>query len=351
LGYEPDPIPIHYLVGRAVHFALYAYYEEGVHPAFAYQQFMENHIQTREPSLRMPDEQSKRYTQVQLGLRMVSNYFTWVTGLDQPDEDWETISNETTFHLPLFNKEGKKSRKISLGGRFDRIARRLSDGTVWLWEFKTTAREPDPDWLLLDNQVLTYCYAAEQIIGQPIEGIHFRFLKKKSPEKPHRIRGGSELSRAINSGSQGVHTTYDLYVEAIEELAAEQIGPKYAPDPVPEIMMQRAISNLMSDYAQVLNELAGRGWEEYFYVADVKKTREEIANATRDLWQLGLEMSRTRVKIYPAPEWQKCRFCYFREPCLMEYRSKDPSQLLHHTFVKRSTSEPDLDVILNGGEE
>jgi hypothetical protein len=350
-GYEPDPTPIHFLVGRAVHFAMYAFYEEGVHPAYSYKLFIDNHIKTREPELLIPDEKSKRQQAINVGLMMCDNYFKWVTGNDSPDEGWTTLSNETKFRLPLFNEEGKKSKRISLAGRFDRVAQK-EDGSIWLWEFKTTAREPDHTWLELDNQVTTYCYAAEQILGVPIAGIHFRFMKKKFPEKPHRIRQGLALSRAINSGAQGVNSTYDLYVEAIEELAAEQLAPKFAPDPIPEIMLMRKVQALKEEYDDVLTQLADRGWEEYFKCFDVVKTKAQIKSATRNLWLLGLEMSRPNVKIYPAEEWQKCRFCSYREPCLMTNNGEDPSALLHHTYLHRDPNEPDLDTILSlGGEE
>lgn len=355
MGYEPDPTPIHYLVGRLVHFGMYAMYEEGVHPVYAYQQMLDHHIAKKEPTLAIPDEKSVRWTQVNMGREVVNNYWKWVSGNDAPDEGWETISNETTFHLPMYNDEGRISNKIGYGGRYDRLARWAGDPKVrkpgiWLWEFKTTAREPTQEWLLLDNQVTSYLYAAQQVIGEPIEGIHFRFLKKKFPDKPRRIRGGVELSRAINSGSQGVQSTYDLYVEAIEELADDLLKLAYNDEPVPEIMRERKIHKLKQEYGDVLDTLAGRGWEEYFLTFDIGKTQTEIRNATRDLWQLGLEMTRDSVKIYPAPEWQKCRFCSFREPCIMLNRGEDPTKLLKYTYVKRDPNEPDLDILL-GGEE
>lgn len=357
-GYEPSPTPIHFLVGRAVHFGMYAWYEEGVHPAYAYQQFINKHIEEHEPELRIPDPESRRLQQINIGLRVCDNYYKWVTGLDNPDEGWTTISNEPTFHLPMFNPEGHMSRRITMGGRFDRMARwdgprteTRMPGSIWIWEFKTTSREPDKDWMDLDNQVTTYCYAAEKIIGLPVAGIHFRFMKKKFPEKPHRIRQGTQLSRAINSGAQGVNTTYDLYVEAIDELAHEQLSEKFGPEP-PEPILLRRVQDLKDEYDDVLNQLATRGWDEYFMTFDVRKTPIEIENATRDLWQLGLEMCRPTVKIYPSPEWMKCRFCSFREPCMMLNAGKDPASLLHHTYGRRDPNEADLDTILayGGGE-
>ena len=355
MGYEPNPAPIYYVVGRAVHLGMYAYYEEGVHPAFAYQQFINKHIEENEPELRIPDEKSIRQQQIKTGLMICDNYYKWVTGLDSPDEGWTTISNETKFHLPQFNEQGRKSRKITHGGRFDRLARwdgpslpNRKNGTVWLWEFKTTSREPDRTWLDLDNQVTSYLHAAESIIGTPIEGVHFRFMKKKFPQKPYRVRNGTQLSRAINSGAQGVSTTYDLYVEAIEELAIEELREKHGQD-IPEVLLLRRVHALKHEYDDVLTVLAGRGWEEYFMTFDITKTPAQIQNSTKDFWQLGLEMCRPSVKIYPAPEWMKCKFCHYREPCMMENDGRDPKDLLRFAYKKRDSDEADLDTILSYG--
>lgn len=353
-GWEPDPTPIHFLVGRLVHTAMYGWYEEGVHPAFTYSQALTKHINEKEPSLGVPDENSYRYQQVQMGLKLVSNYYEWIQSTEEPDEDWETIANEPTFHLPLFNAEGKKSNRISWGGRFDRLARKKSDGTVWLWEFKTTAREPDKEWLKTDNQVTSYLAAAQHIFGFPIQGIHFRFMKKKFPDVPRRIRGGMELSRAVNSGAQGVHTTYDLYVRALEELNIELLSNKFGlkPEELSEQQIEKGLVLLKRDYDNVLTILAARGWEEYFMTFDVAKTQTEVQNATKDLWQIGLQMVRPNVPIYPAPEWQKCRYCHFREPCLEMNAGIDPSRTLKWQYAKRDRNEDDLDLILSyGGEE
>lgn len=323
MNLRPEHTKIYFIVGRAVHYSIGEWYENGTLPHITYDLYMRE-LRKFESIAPGDDEE-----QVRIGRGVCENYHSWVTSVEEPDEDWKILATEMKFKTPLYNLKGKKSNRIFLAGRIDGVWEHRRTGDIWLVEFKTTAREPNPKWPQLDDQAAGYCWAAEQIFGRRVKGMMFRFLKKRMPEPPKRIRNGKALSRAINSS---LHTTEKLYLQAIRELAADSLEPNAT-----DLEIGHAAATLEGDYADILDQLAMQGYEHYFAEFMTPRSPAEIKTMGRELWQVGLEMSRDSTFIYSEPDWQRCVRCAFREPCLLTNEGRDEAVRLtfKHKFLQR----------------
>lgn len=329
MNLRPEHSPIYFTVGRAVHYALAEYYETGEAPNLIYDRYIDA-VRQAEPV--MPEDEKH----IIVGRGMCTNYFDWINSPEAPDDDWQVLATEMKYKTPLFNPEGKKSNRIFLAGRFDGVWKHKPTGDLWLMEFKTTSRQPNAQWLTLDDQASAYCWAAQQILGAPVKGVMFRFLMKNIPEKPKRIKQGYKLSRAINSN---LHTTEALYREAIHELAVDKFG---ANADSTDIRIEQIA--LEDEYMPILDKLAMQGYERFFLQFKTPRTQAELKSVGKDLWEVGLEMVRESTSLYPSPNWMKCNFCSFREPCVAtnQGRTTDAELMLKHMYKQRDTSlEPE----------
>ena len=337
-GLEPERTPIQFLVGRAVHWALAQFYESGVQPSAAFNLFTERALRT-EGALWM-SESDKLKENLVLGAAMCDNYVSWIKSIEDPDRDWDVVATEVKYETPLFNPLGKLSNRIFLAGRFDQVIRNKHTGSLWLREFKTSKRSPDEEWLDFDDQCTSYAWAAGQIYGEPIRGVQYRFLMKRTPEEPNTLKNGG-LSRAINSN---LSTTYEVYLGALEKLAqrrAMQDTMKAIDDPSTMAAYADELAMLVADYHDTLLELKGRGWGEYFIELHVNKTETELANQAKELWSVGLEMVRKNIPIYAAPGWMKCAWCQFKTPCRLCNAGANWLQVLENTYRIR---QPELEI-------
>jgi hypothetical protein len=368
---EPVYTPIYFTVGRAVHFALATYYETGEHPGDIFTRWMKTALAQIEADTGAlwEAERQEMDASIELGQGMLANYMRWIGSIEEPDARWQTVDTETAFGpIPLLNPSGRPSNRITLAGRFDGIVRDLETGEYWLREYKTAGRKPDPKWLELDSQATTYAWAAQQILGVPIKGVHFRFLMKKVPVKPNRLKNGT-LSTAINSS---LSTTYEMYKAAINDLVLESMATKYYPDQTLEVSIPQVANEVIRDwvttedpmavdetrrgpyfmkfmkraglqydeYRKVLDDLTGRGYDEYFTEIYVRKTQAELEAQARDLWEVGLEMVRDSTSVYPSPEWLKCQFCAFKVPCKIKNQGGNYQQVLTYEYRERQKEDP-----------
>lgn len=323
LNLEPQATPPHFLIGKAVHFAIGTSYETGEFPEDIFDRYMQRYEDVRGA---MWEEERKTFdASVAVGHAVCATYrrFVRATGAD---DKWRIVDNETPFG-PL-TLPGQDIPEFTLAGRFDGVIQDKETGEFWLREYKTAARPPSELWLRYDDQVTAYCWAAEQVLGQPIAGVQFRFLMKKIPNKPPRLKNGG-LSRAINS-PQVMTTTYDLYLEAVTELAAETRMP---------------IDAAVRAYQDVLDTLAERGYGDYVIEMEARRTPHEKEFVARSLVAVGREMRTLATKqhladqpileLYPSPDWLKCQWCSFKDPCSRLTRGENYRELLVHEYKTR----------------
>jgi hypothetical protein len=312
-----------------VHYALAEFYETGERPELVYDRYVDA-VRQVEPVL--PEDEKH----LSVGRGMCANYLNWVASPEAPDEDWQVLATELKYTTPLFNTDGKKSNRIFLSGRMDGVWKHKPTGDLWLVEFKTAARQPNANWLTLDDQASAYCWAAQQIFEAPVKGVIFRFLMKNIPEPPKRIKQGYALSRAIKSS---LHTTEALYKEAIYQLAIDSVGAHATDSAIRTKQLE-----LEGEYGNILDQLSMQGYEKFFLQFKTPRTQAEIDSTGRDLWEVGLEMARESTSLYPSPNWMKCNFCSFREPCVAtnQGRTTDAELMLKHMYKQRDQSlEPE----------
>lgn len=367
---EPAFTPIHFTIGKAIHFALGTFYETGAHPTDTFVTYLNKEVARQEAELGVlwPDERNKLDEAMRLGKGMLDNYIGWVRSPAKPDDAWESVATEMKFEVQIPNPNtGTPSSRIFLAGRLDAVIRNKVTNQLWLREYKTAAREPNPDWLQLDDQAAIYCWAVEQILGEPVAGIQYRFLMKKVPERPARLKNMS-FSKAINSN---LSTTYTLYLETLIDEALDRaevtdpidrkwymsvwMGGPDADDIVtlPEhpkfAQFDGYMTELIGQYDDVLTQLNDRGFGEYFKEFPVYKTHSELEAAAHDLWVAGLEMTRPSTPIYTAPEWLKCQFCPFKAPCKVMNAGGNYQTVLDAEYHTRIYETPvDADVKIEG---
>jgi hypothetical protein len=277
--------PIHFFLGKGVHYALASYYETGETPVDAFDRCVA-FFKQREGHL----WGAKTVEAVHLGHAMCMSYHSWVTGPLQPDLKWKVLATEISFgpiRLPV-PYAPYYSMKYKLSGRFDQVLEDKDDGNLWLREFKTTSRAPVQSWLDNDDQLTSYAWAIQQVLGKPVVGIQYRFLMKKAPESPPLVQNGSRLSKAIHSN---LATTYDLYLAAIKEHGFNE-----------------------ADYRTELDELLWKGWSEYIFEIPSMRSQSALQVAAGNLYLTAHDMDHNPT-IYPSPDWIRCLWCSFNSPC------------------------------------
>lgn len=95
-------------------------------------------------------------------------------------EDFEVVSIEDTFTLPLVNPvTGRISRTFAFRGKTDGVVKK--DGKYWILEHKTTSSitEQYINRIDIDAQIALYGWALERM-GTPIEGAIYDIIQKPS---------------------------------------------------------------------------------------------------------------------------------------------------------------------------
>ena len=290
--------------GTGIHMALDVYYGKKGDPVEFWMQW------TAQEFARMQQEQGAMFQEElddftanqQLGAEMLKGYIQFA----QANDDFEVIMTEQEFEVPIRNPETGEVVGL-LVGRFDGICR-TADGKLWLLEHKTSADKWTTEMMMYDDQVTGYLWAAQQVFGQPLEGVYFNVLRKKIPRKPNLIRNGTQLSKA-----KDIDTTYEVYLEAVLENGF---------DP--------------GDYADILEILKAKG-NTFFQREKVYKSPVEIESWGRQLYDEYVDMA-DNPRIYPNFTWD-CKWdCDFQPLCAAMQKGEDWEFLAQIQYRKRDLS-------------
>jgi hypothetical protein len=317
---EPDKPYAPFFTGRIIHTALELYYRSGgklglygaTEVAVAIErEKMEAAGTLWEEEIELLDEQ------VSLCYGLMEHYEIWVESKEQSNSIWgdanlEYLDMETNFHVPMLTAEGRPSSRVFLGGRFDGIARRRDDGSLWLFESKTTRSIGElQKTLAYDEQAGAYIYAAQQLLGEQVYGVIYNIMRKKVPTK----------ARVLNSGmlsqNKNIDTTLAYYWNQVQDH-----HPDYNRD------------ELMDMYGDVLNMLHEKG-NTFFSRTVIRRTEREISELSDNLRYVALEMVRPSTRLYPSPSWTSCTFCRFKGPCLAVNSGADYESMLDAEFRQR----------------
>ena len=267
-----------------------------------------------------------------LGTGMLKHYFTWAPEMDK---DLTPVKVEVEFEVPVpctpeqleQLKAGPRWR--STGGELHyrtnavatgadnwvpvvyqgRIDLLFQDkwGYYWIVDHKTAAQFGSVDYLDLDEQCGSYCWAMQKMLGLPIQGVIYNRLLKSVPKPPQ------ELVRGGFSQNKQQKTTYAIYKKTLEEN-----NEPYAP------------------YADFLEYLKAQP-NSFFARHQVHRNQTELQNLERQIVMEAIEML-DDPWIYPNPGMFNCMGCAYRIPCLAVNDGSDLTYIMEN-FKVREPSE------------
>lgn len=313
---EPAIPYMPFFTGRAVHHALEMYYSDGIPLLQSLDHFLQNERQHM--GALWPQEEEKIQEQIDLLVGMIQHYGLWIESEAQLPSKWadsnlDFIALETEFSVPIRTPSGRASPRVFLAGRMDGVVRLKDDGSVWLWEVKTSVSiQGLKDSLANDPQAGAYILAARELFDVEPRGVLYNIMRKKIPTKPEILKSGL-LTRRKN-----IDTTADAYLEAVRE---------HHPDWTRETIYQ--------NYFEILQHLLDKG-NTFFARYPVSRYDEELDQLQRDLHTVSLEMVHPWTPIYPNESWINCNKCPFRTPCLAMNSGGDVEFILENEYAERT---------------
>jgi hypothetical protein len=192
-----------------------------------------------------------------------------------------------------------------LSGRIDLVVRR-PDG-IWIVDHKTAASAYDARALDVDDQLTGYAYIYYRLTGDVPRGVIYNALIKDPPKPPRILKDGS-LSK-----DKSQRTTYDLYLQAIEENDLDA-----------------------SDYEDFLALLKEKHWHQFFLRDTLEKNLHEIQQFEKRLYAEYLDMQQTLSKpdfwAYPNPSQWNCGSCSYVALCQATEEGTDDTYLRENMY-------------------
>lgn len=216
----------------------------------------------------------------------------------------EVESVETRYRVRIPGTRGRLTLRVdlvTLRRLRDRIRRTVVD-------HKSASGKPSEAFHDVDDQFTAYHWGYAAATGLAVDRVLRNVLLKRAPEPPKLIRKGRELSR-----DRRAPTTLSLYLEAIDANGFDR-----------------------DDYADHLDYLAARGWEDFFARQDTFRTRGQLEEFERNLVLEWRDMARVALhpeQAYPNPSPLHCPSCPVRAVCASMMDKGDTAGLLRSEFV------------------
>lgn len=258
------------------------------------------------------DEKFDEYRE--LGLSMLDQYMRFAATRDFFDVLW----TERVFHIPLQvpTKSGRGTRPVVYSFRTDGLVRDDHD-RIWIVEYKTASNIPDnTDYLLTDDQVGSYIWCLNQLgeveeLGR-IEGVLYRWLRKKTPSHMKPLKSGLTLSV-----DKRIVTSYDIAIEDIKKFHDGKLPSIYR-----EFLDHLKEKEGPSENAFVKQEFVRRNPKEIERIGEAVKV--ESAMMVND------------PIITRTSSMFNCNSCAFFAPCLVRWEGGDDSSLLKDMYQSRT---------------
>lgn len=279
------------------------------------------------PDGTLPDELRDEFKERRaLGDGMLDYFFTWAETRDRLTPLHREIEFEVPILFPhwlapwtLVELERRgfsdidgylyyKGKPVVYQGRIDLIAQD-DQGKIWIVDHKTAANlQPTTEFLELDEQMGSYAWAAEIMLGIDIWGVLYSEHRKAYPQPP-KILERPYRSRWISTNKQQA-TTVEMFMEALEETGE-------SPD-------------LYEDYLHYLRE---EGLQ-YIRREWVHRSPVELENLGRQISLEAIEML-SEPFIYPSPDKFSCKWCDHRTLCLAMNDGSDIEWIKSHHYYNR----------------
>jgi hypothetical protein len=237
-----------------------------------------------------------------LGIGMLDYYCLKVA--PKEDEGWTFLDVERKFQVPVEDGNGPiiiNGRPLVYQVRIDLLAKD-SEGNLWVWDHKTAANvSGDTFFLDIDTQISSYQWAVQKALGVPVKGVIYNEVAKTVPTKPKVLKNGS-LSQ-----DKRQNTTYDLYVQAIEDLGLDS-----------------------EPYSAMLEFLRSKP-QSFYRRTPIQRNQRELLFQEALIREELRDMTSSPAP-YPNPSKMHCGGCDFKAPCLVanelgdvEFMLKDPN--------------------------
>lgn len=318
-----------FFIGSGVHHAIEYLISDGIAPTTSIAQYLKPVLAERKKDPMWRDELPTVRADVQLMHALMNQYQAWSkenkgpfadSNLDYiahevrfdegPDADWPAVRLEVDG-VPL-------QPEVWLAGRFDGLARRRSDGSIWLIEHKTCRSIQERAKLLQhDEQATAYAYAASMLFEEPVTGVIYTLLRKKAAAVPRVVRGGGlSLNKQID-------TSTAVYRRTIRE-----IHPTWSEKQI------QAVYGEVLQYIEDFNE-------PFVSRVAIKRTQSQIDAYIRELHATAVDMWSDDTVRYANRTWT-CPRCIFRAPCLARDQGDmvGESQIIQLQYTQRKLDDP-----------
>jgi PD-(D/E)XK nuclease superfamily len=317
-GIEPKRAAMPLWFGTGVHEGLEHYYKSEADPVEVFDAWAEKSIQEmkEDKEIKWDEATAKQFDEsCDLGRKMLENYVTWASIADYSEEIGfaKVLYTEREFQVPILDGNGNVARfvdrndqewEMHLVGRLDLVVEDFH-GRLWLLDHKTTKDKLDPETLVLNDQMVNYLWAVQQIFGRPFEGVYYNALRKKVPTVPPLLKNGKGLSKA-----KLIDSTPEVYMQAIED---NDLDP--------------------DDYTEILEHLRSKP-NTFFQREKLRRNQYEIKLQGYLLYLEAIDMLNDPF-IYPNMTWNCKYMCDYKELCKAESRGDDTEWLRTAMYRKR----------------
>lgn len=224
-------------------------------------------------------------------LSMRDNGDTMLIYYDEYDKEnpfWDDVLEvnvEERSFVPILDMKGAPLAGTPLlSGKLDLVVHKKGSGT-WIIDHKTAASPYDARALDVDDQLTGYAYIWWRISGEVPRGALYNALIKEPPHEPKILLKG-DLSKAKDQ-----RTTYNLYVQKMDELGISRLDP---------------------DYVEVLAVLKDKGWKQFFLRDGLERNLSELESFEYRLYHEYEDMVRALEDEgfrYPNPSQRTCPGC------------------------------------------
>ena len=330
--------------GRAIHFALEDYhgYQRFAHPMEAYKAYeLANHPEIPEDACDLC-EIAAGMLNVYLDSIQAPEYNLKTVYIDgKPLVEYSfslileqlchyTFEDEQYFNMKIANtdddlyvsRSGKILDETAIDLNQPEYTEVVYHGTVdkvvedeygnwWIVDYKT-AEAFNTTKLPLDPQISAYCWALEQYLEHPIEGMMYIQLSKKPPHPPKVTKRGISTDKRQR-------TTPAMYKEALIDYYGS-----LAETPEAQLDMLDYLHQQKSPFIQI---------------DFVERNRTQKAFTYQYIRQEGKEMLNPQIPIYPNPTWNCIQMCQFADVCKAMERGDDWKTILLETTEKKETTD------------
>ena len=236
-----------------------------------------------------------------LGHEMVKGYFRYDRSTGGLGEV-ESVEQRLRVRIP--GTRGFLSLRVDLVTLLRRATGTLRRRVV---DHKSAAHRPAEAMHDVDDQFTGYFWGYQEATGLPVHEVVRNVLLKRVARPPKLLKG----SRALSTDKRQ-STTLELALEAI-----------------------RANGFSKDDYADYLEYLAARGWQDFYVRQEALRTKGQLRQFERNLVLEWRDMARVASRpelAYPNPSPMHCPSCPVRDVCASMMDESDTAGLIRSNY-------------------